>query len=188
MNGEKAIDEARNAVSGLRSSERPEQAFDAGLAALAAAAAQLSPGMESPRWQLVTKGSVREIPGTVLYELYPVAQEAISNAFRHARAEDITIEVRYAIDTLWLTVSDDGVGFDEARLASERSRRHWGLQGMKERIEKLGGAMALRSRPGGGTRVTLSVPAAVAYRELSLAERVGRLGWWSSRSRTSSRG
>jgi signal transduction histidine kinase len=59
---------------------------------------------------------------------------------------------------------------------------------MKERIEKLGGVMALRSRPGGGTRVTLSVPAAVAYRELSLAARVGRLGWWSSRSRTSSRG
>jgi signal transduction histidine kinase len=189
LHGEEAIDEARNAVSGLRSSEKTEQPFDAGLAAFAAAAAQLSSGIEeAPRWQLVTKGSVKPIPGTVLYELYPLAQEAISNAFRHARAEHITIEVHYAIDALWIMVSDDGVGFDQALLAPERSRRHWGLQGMKERIEKLGGEMAVRSRPGGGTRVTLSVPAIVVYRDRLLAARVDRLGWWRKRSRTSNRG
>ena len=118
LNGEEAIDEARNAVSGLRSSERAEQDFDAGLAAIAAAAAQLSDGGKAPSWELVTKGRVREIPGTVLYELYPVAQEAISNAFRHARAEHITVEVRYGVDALRITVADDGVGFDEALLAS----------------------------------------------------------------------
>lgn len=82
-----------------------------------------------------------------------------------------------------ITVADDGAGFDEALLASEHCRGHWGVQGMKERIERLGGRMVLRSRPLEGTAVVLFVPATVAYREVSLAGRIGTFLSWGTRSR-----
>lgn len=184
LKGEEAIDEARSAVSDLRSSEKVDQNVEAGIAAIAVAAAHLCKEGKAPSWEQVTKGRVREIHRTVLYELYQVTQEALSNAFRHARARNITVEVRYGVDTLRITVADDGVGFDEALLASERCQGHWGVQGMKERIERLGGRMALRSRPLEGTAVVLSVPAAVAYREVSLVGHIGTLLLWGTRSRS----
>ncbi len=112
---------------------------------------------------------MREIPATVLYELYQIAREAIGNAFRHAHAENISIEVRYGIDSLLIAISDDGVGFDEALLSASRRRGHFGTQGMTERVERLGGEMTLRSRLGEGTRVVLSIPAGVAYRKVAAA-------------------
>ena len=119
LNGEKAIDEARNAVSGLRSSERPEQAFDAGLAALAAAAAQLSPGTRGAEMAAgdegQRQGDSRDGPCTSCTRWH--RRRSVTRSGTRGPS-DITIEVHYDIDTLWLIVSDDGVGFDEARLAS----------------------------------------------------------------------
>ncbi len=186
LKGEEVIDEARSAVSDLRSAERVDRDLDAGLAALAAEAAHFSLEGRAPAWELVTKGRVREIPGTVLYELYQVAQEAISNAFRHARADNITVEVCYGRDGLRITVADDGAGFDEALLSSERYPGHFGVQGMVERIERLGGGLALRSRPGQGTRIVLSVPATVAYRKAPSAGG-GPSPWWRVRGRSGGR-
>jgi signal transduction histidine kinase len=174
VRGEDAIDQARNAVDGLRASEKVEPNLESGLTAIAAATALLCKIDEPPSWEVTTRGRVREIPRTVLYELYQVAQEALSNAFRHARARRITVEVRYSADALRISVTDDGVGFDEAPLQSERGRRHWGLLGMSERVERLGGETLLRSRPRHGTTVSVSIPAGVAYGEWSLVDRIAR--------------
>lgn len=162
--GEAAIDEARGAVTDLRSSEKVDQNVETGLSAIAAAAARLSTEATAPPWELVRTGQAREIHRTVLYEAYQVAREALSNAYRHARAEKITVTVGYGIDTFDITVADDGVGCNEAKLASARHRRRWGVQGMKERMEKVGGALELHSHPHEGTEVRLSIPASVAYR------------------------
>jgi signal transduction histidine kinase/ligand-binding sensor domain-containing protein len=164
IQGEAAIDEARGAVTDLRSSEKVDQNVETGLSAIAAAAASLSTEETAPPWELVRTGPAREIHRTVLYEVYQVVREALSNAFRHARAEKITVTVRYGTDTFDITIADDGVGCDDTQLASARHRRRWGVQGMKERMEKLGGALELRGRPLEGTEVKLSVPASVAYR------------------------
>jgi nitrate/nitrite-specific signal transduction histidine kinase len=88
---------------------------------------------------------------------------------------------------LRLTVADDGEGFDEALLSSQRDPGHFGVQSMMERIERLGGELALRSRPGEGTRVVLSVPASVAYRKPSQATGLGTPSWWRARGRSAGR-
>jgi signal transduction histidine kinase len=178
---EQAIDEARLAVSDLRSAEKVNQSIDAGLAALAAAAAHLAKESRAPFFELVSTGSAREIPPTVLYEQYKVAHEALGNAFRHARATRIEVEVRFDADALRITVTDDGIGFDEAGWALQRRRGHWGVKGMEERIERLGGRMTLRSRPGEGTAAQLVVPAAVAFRDVSVIDRIRTFVSWPSR-------
>jgi signal transduction histidine kinase len=89
-------------------------------------------------------------------EVFRIAQEALHNALRHARAE--RIEVRLSEDgaALALSVSDDGVGFDPGA-ASVRARR-LGLTSMEERARELGGRLSISSSPGAGTSVRLEVP------------------------------
>ncbi len=186
--GEEAIDEARGAVSDLRSSEKVDQHVESGLSAIAAAAAHLRKDGNTPSWQLVTTGPVREIHRTVLYEAYQVAREARSNAYRHANADTITVAVRYGAETFEVTVTDDGVGFDDVQLTAARSQRRWGVQGMKERMDRLGGTLEIRSRSLEGTRVVLSVPATIAYRRQALRGRAGAVLSWGARRWGRSRG
>ena len=85
-----------------------------------------------------------------------VAQEALNNALRHAEAERIELRMEARDGRLVVTVADDGVGFDPDA-PGVRSRR-LGLTSMEERARALGGALAVVSRPGEGTTVTLEVP------------------------------
>lgn len=89
--------------------------------------------------------------------LLRVAQEALGNAARHANATRIDVAVRADADQARLSIIDDGVGF---RAAPELSALggHWGLLGMRERIEALGGVLTVDAAPGRGTRVTAEVP------------------------------
>lgn len=163
--GEDAIDEARGAVSDLRSSEKVDQDIESRLTGIAGAAAHLNREGAPPSCDVVTTGQVREVHRRVLYEVYQVAREALSNAFRHARANRINVTVRYGTDAFEVIVTDDGIGCDDAQVSSAGSRRRWGVQGMKERMDRLGGSFEIQSRPRiEGTRAVLSVPAAVAYR------------------------
>jgi signal transduction histidine kinase len=89
-------------------------------------------------------------------EVLRVAQEALNNALRHAEAERIELRMEARDGRLVVTVADDGVGFDPGA-PGVRSRR-LGLTSMEERARSLGGALAVVSRPGEGTTVTLEVP------------------------------
>lgn len=94
---------------------------------------------------------------TVTRALLRVAQEALGNAARHANATRIDVAARASADQARLSIVDDGVGF---RAAPELSALggHWGLLGMRERIEALGGVLTVDAAPGRGTRVTAEVP------------------------------
>jgi signal transduction histidine kinase len=108
--------------------------------------------------QMQLRCSMQRQPGpTATVALLRVAQEALSNAARHAQARQIQVEVQTTDRLARLVVSDDGVGF---KLAPELSALggHWGLLGMRERIETLGGAFAVESVPGRGTRVSAEIP------------------------------
>ncbi|WP_185965226.1 sensor histidine kinase [Glacieibacterium frigidum] len=97
-------------------------------------------------------------PGqTVTGALLRVAQEALGNAARHASATRIDVAARTTAEQARLSIVDDGVGF---RAAPELSALggHWGLLGMRERIEALGGVLTVDAAPGRGTRVTAEVP------------------------------
>jgi signal transduction histidine kinase len=89
-------------------------------------------------------------------EVLRVAQEALHNALRHAEAERIELRMEARDGRLVVTVADDGVGFDPDA-PGVRSRR-LGLTSMEERARALGGSLAVVSRPGEGTTVTLEVP------------------------------
>jgi signal transduction histidine kinase len=89
-------------------------------------------------------------------EVLRVAQEALNNALRHAEAERIELRMESRDGRLIVTIADDGIGFDPDDRAL-RARR-LGLTSMEERARGLGGTLAVVSRPGEGTTVTLEVP------------------------------
>jgi two-component system, NarL family, sensor kinase len=87
-------------------------------------------------------------------ELFRIAQEALTNVRRHARATDVAITVRPRGSRVQLVVRDDGQGFD----ATARHEGRYGLLGMRERARLLGGAVRVEGRPGRGTVVRVTVP------------------------------
>jgi len=90
-----------------------------------------------------------------------IGLEALTNAFRHAHAERIEVEVTYEKAKLKLMVRDDGSGMDDDILQRGRSG-HWGLSCMRERAEKVGATLTIWSHPGAGTEVCLIIPSRVA--------------------------
>ncbi|CAN5364217.1 hypothetical protein BH11PSE11_BH11PSE11_20780 [soil metagenome] len=89
--------------------------------------------------------------------LFRIAQEAITNSVKHARAKSVTIELTLDADRTRLTVSDDGIGFDLAGLARDGAIQGLGLLTMRERAEFVGGNFAIHSSPGNGTVVELII-------------------------------
>ena len=87
--------------------------------------------------------------------LYRIAQEAMHNAARHARAKRVAIELSQVDSNIRLVVSDDGVGFD----SRESQRGHFGLNTMRERATELGGTLEIDSHLGAGTTVRAMIPA-----------------------------
>jgi two-component system, NarL family, sensor histidine kinase DegS len=86
--------------------------------------------------------------------LFRLVQEAFNNVVRHANATSISVRVWTRKNTLYCTITDDGVGFDP----KEDRPAGLGLLGIRERIGALHGAMTVRSAPGKGTQIHLSIP------------------------------
>lgn len=115
----------------------------------------------------IERGVARDYPSEVQVAAYRIAQEALSNVVRHARAMHAQIELTHRADGLRLVVTDDGKGFDAneargdlARLANGReSGSGLGMLGMRERALLIGAHLTVESAPGSGSRVTLDAPA-----------------------------
>jgi signal transduction histidine kinase len=153
-----AIAEGRNAVYDLRSS--PVAATD-----LAQALRMLGDELATPgaaAFRLVVEGPVRDMPEIIRDELYRITREALRNAFSHARAEQIEVELIYAEALFRLRVRDDGAGIAQAILEQGRPG-HYGLPGMRERARQIGAKLTIWSGMGAGTEIELSVPGSVAY-------------------------
>lgn len=88
--------------------------------------------------------------------LYRIAQEALNNVVKHAQAERVTVRLKVDAQHVFLTLEDDGVGFDAVRGGNGRSR--FGLRTMRERAEALGGGVTVRSAAGAGTTVEVYLP------------------------------
>jgi signal transduction histidine kinase len=124
-------------------------------------------------WSLRWRGGAR-LRGEVADELVAVVQEALVNASRHAAATRVEVTGRRQGAVFEVVVRDNGVGFDPA--AARRGRRGvrtFGLRYMRERVAGLGGTLAIRSRPGRGTRVVIRVPLGRARREGGTERRRG---------------
>jgi signal transduction histidine kinase len=94
------------------------------------------------------------LPAPLEIALYRIAQEALINANRHARARRITVQIRVEANMVHCCVSDDGVGF-----GCETAPVGLGLLGIRERLAQLGGRLTITSRIGEGTRIAVDIPA-----------------------------
>ncbi|HYE75042.1 MAG TPA: histidine kinase, partial [Blastocatellia bacterium] len=107
--------------------------------------------------QVQVNGTYRELSRTLEDNLLRIGQEAMTNAIKHAQAQHLYINLKFEPKHLRLSVRDDGRGFDEATRLGSRNG-HFGLLGMKERAEQIGGHLSVNSRPNEGTEIVIDVP------------------------------
>jgi two-component system NarL family sensor kinase len=149
-----ALDETRNAIAGLR----PPVLDDLGLAASLESLARSTP---LPNVQVDTVTTV--LPEHVETAVYRIAQEALQNVMKHASAAHVQLRLSVSPGAVLLEVSDDGVGFDPATTPERAGPVGYGLPGMQQRAELLGGQLTAESTPGRGTVVRLRVPLGSEY-------------------------
>ena len=162
--------EGRERVHDLRASDH----FGVGVAALIERDGAALAREAGVQFTLHEHGDPRPILPATCHELYRIAIEAVSNAARHAQARAIVVEVRYEFGGVGLTVSDDGRGVPADVLQRGHAEGHWGLPGMRERAARVMATLQIVSPPGKGTRVTLRIPAKLAY----AASRTRWLPWF----------
>lgn len=143
-----ALSDLRATIAGLRSDPTGDLA-----SLLQQHVAEVSPS-GGPRIDLEIVGSA-ELPADRIGDALRVAQEALSNALRHAHAQTITVSLERDHSLIELVVEDDGVGRTNT---SGRAGGGVGLRSMRERAERLQGSLTVRDRLGGGTVVTLRFP------------------------------
>ena len=150
----KAITEGRDAVQGLRASTVERQRSRGRDQNLGRRARDRRERHPPPAFRVGVEGQPRDLHPILRDEIYKIAAEALRNAFRHAQAGLVEVEIRYDDDEFRLRVRDDGKGIDPAVLAAQGIEGHYGLRGMPERAARdwreAGGVERSRRRDGGG--------------------------------------
>jgi ligand-binding sensor domain-containing protein/signal transduction histidine kinase len=165
-----AITEGRDAVQGLRSSTVVASDFALTINTLGQELASGETNPNAAEFQVDVEGTPQNLHPILRDEVYRIAGEALRNAFRHAQAQRIEVEIRFDERQLRLRVRDDGKGTDAKHLDGDGYAGHYGLRGMRERAKLMGGKLAVWSELDSGTEVELSIPASRAY-ETSPARR-----------------
>ncbi len=110
-------------------------------------------------FECVADPACRDLDVDLATTLFRIAQESITNIMKHARASHVRLELRRGSSLVWLTIADDGRGFDPLEV-TRRKTQHMGLRAMGEMAGALGGAFQIASRPGHGTRIEVTLPLA----------------------------
>ncbi|HTT20734.1 MAG TPA: two-component regulator propeller domain-containing protein [Candidatus Sulfotelmatobacter sp.] len=171
-----AITEGRDTVQGLRAfiveKDDLAEAIRAFGEELASSAIDQSP----VAFEVVVEGRRRRKRPFLRDEVYRIATEALRNAFRHAQADRIEVELQYGDKEFTLRVRDNGRGTDRDVLSADGRKGHFGLHGMRERAKLAGGELAIWSEVHSGTEIELTIPAARAYTTSA------RRFWWFRKS------
>jgi len=167
-----AIVEGRDAVQGLRSSTVISNDLARALSALGEELAAAHTGQNCPEFRVQVEGTSKDLAPLVRDDVHRIAGEALRNAFRHAQASRIEVEIRYERRQLRLQVRDDGKGIDQKVLSGGGRPGHFGLAGMQERAKLVGGKLAVWSELNSGTETELTIPASLAYAKPSVARRM----------------
>jgi hypothetical protein len=130
---------------------------------------------QPPTLSVAVEGQTRDLHPIVRDDICKIAAEALRNAFRHAQARKVEVEIRYDDEQFRLRVRDDGRGIDREVLARQGIDGHYGLRGMPERADLIGGKLAVWSEGGMGTEVELHLPANVIYLTSSRRSWLSRL-------------
>ena len=168
-----AITEGRDTVQGLRDSTTQTNDLALAISTLGEELAADSTG-HRPVFRVAVEGQSRDLHPILRDEVYKIAAEALRNAFLHANAKQVEVEIRYDNERFRLRVRDDGKGIDAAILSAQSREGHFGLPGMRERATLIGGKLTIWSEVDAGTEVELRLPADIAYVS-------ARRGSWFSR-------
>jgi signal transduction histidine kinase/ligand-binding sensor domain-containing protein len=156
---DRVMAEGRELVLDLR-------ADDAVTASLAEDLARVDPqsfGTTQPAYKVSAVGQVRRLHPVCGSELLRIGLEAVHNAYKHANATAVEVEILYEKEFLKMRIRDDGRGIDEDVIRDGRRPGHLGLIGMNERATRIGARYSLWSKRGQGTEIEVEVPAKIAY-------------------------
>jgi signal transduction histidine kinase len=158
------IEEGRNAVRGLRLSNSVSLDLEQTLARIQEEFNAGNTNGRKAKFRVITEGQPRLLNPLLRDEVYRIGREALSNAFHHARAAHIEVELKYGASQFRLLVRDDGCGIKPDILAAGRDG-HWGLSGMRERADRIGARLHVFSSASAGTEIELSVPSRIAFQD-----------------------
>ena len=151
------LDEARRSVMDMRVAPLQAHTLSEALASLAQ---RRCDGLSSPtevQFACSPADDFPALPTRIEASIYRIAQEALTNACKHADAQHIYLTLTANQDELRLVIQDDGSGFDPENVTHFTGEGHFGLTGMSERVKLLGGQLCIQSEPGAGTFVSVSV-------------------------------
>jgi signal transduction histidine kinase/ligand-binding sensor domain-containing protein len=148
-----SLTEARRSVMDLRAAALEGQ----DLAAALESGTRMWTAGSGVELDVAVTGGPAELPQEMEQHLLRIAQEAVTNVLKHAGASRIAIKLHLEARKIYLRIVDNGRGFDQQGVFSSLGG-HFGLIGMRERAERLGGELRLASHPGEGTEVEVMVP------------------------------
>ena len=161
---EEAIVEGRDAIHDLRSPDSAANVLAQEIAAFGEGLVAKDTDQNEPvQFRAVVEGSPRALSSNAYVDIFRIAREALRNSFSHSQGHLIETELAYTESLFRLRIRDDGKGIDPDERARAERIGHWGLKGMQERAERLGGELEVWSEPGAGTEIELRVPAPIAY-------------------------
>ncbi|MGC2251698.1 MAG: two-component regulator propeller domain-containing protein [Acidobacteriaceae bacterium] len=163
---EEGIKEGRAAIGELR----PEPAAQRSLSELLnATGRELAEAHNlnghAPSYHVFVEGKQQDLSPMLQDEVYRISREVIRNAFVHAAASHIEVEIRYDQHHLRLRIRDDGKGITPRILEAGGTSGHFGIPGMRERAKRIGSQLEFWSEEGAGTEVQFQVPASMAYQK-----------------------
>jgi signal transduction histidine kinase len=163
-----AVVESRDTVQGLRSSTLPANEIAQAIRSFGEELAASKADGNRPDFCVQVEGEPRDLAPLLKDEVYRIGCEALRNAFQHACASRIEVEIHYDPRRFRLRVRDNGKGIDPEVLEGGRAG-HYGLASLHERAKTIGGNMAVWCKVDSGTEVELTIPASLAYAKSSLA-------------------
>jgi signal transduction histidine kinase len=158
-----AITEARDAVGGLRTSTVEKNDLAVAIRAIGEELAAAENNPTPTPFQVLVEGTPRNLHPILRDEVYRLAAESLRNAFRHAEARKVEVEIRYDEKYFRLRVRDDGKGIRPEALRGDGREGHYGLHGMRERAKLVGGELTIWSEVDNGTEIELIIRASRAY-------------------------
>jgi signal transduction histidine kinase len=162
-----ALAEGRDAVQGLRSSVGTTTDLTSLISAIGEELAAARTDRQSIDFRVQVEGTPRDLGPLIQDDVYRIAREALRNAYRHASATRIVVEIRYDARQFRLRVRDNGKGMDQ-KIVDEGGRAgHYGLPGMRERVKLLRGTLTIWSELDSGTEIEVTIPSLVAYAKAS---------------------
>ncbi|GGC66836.1 sensor histidine kinase [Undibacterium terreum] len=156
---DEVLAEGRDRVKGLRAASLPERDLAAELSRMGKMLMEDS----TTEFFMLIQGKPVNLHPIVAEEAFAIAREALFNAFAHAKAGKVEVELDYNMPHFRMIIRDDGRGIDNDVIAAGSRPDHWGLAGMQERAKKINARLKLWSRTGAGTEWEFVLPAQLAY-------------------------